>query len=164
MTPRDFQELVREYDLTQDTGLPMSRTTDSWGDEVSDEMSRPVGNPNSEVRVDYPDTVARELDTIRELPSSHDEATPAPDTHSAHYDIRDESFYRPPNREQPEDDEGIAGEVADLVSDLQLTPRKPINPRPNPSSVKSEVGIGAHVGMTRGSKKIVDTVRQPCLI
>jgi hypothetical protein len=164
MTPHDFQELVREYDLTQDTGLPLSRTTDSWGDEFSDELVRPVGIPNNELRQDFPDTVARELDTIREAPSSHDEAIPAQDSHSVRYEISDESFYHPSDREEPEDDEDIAGEVTDLVSDLQLTPRKPIQPRPNPTPVNSNPGVKAQARDARVSKKIVDTVRLVSLI
>lgn len=165
MTPHDFQELVREYDFTQDTGLPMSRTTDSWGDEVSDEVVRSVGMPTNELRHDNPDAVARELDTIREAPSSHGEATPAHDSHSVRYEIRDESFYHPSDQEEPEDDEDIAGEVTDLVSDLQLTPRKPpIRPRANPTPVSSKPGVEARAKDVRmPSKKIVDTVRAASL-
>ncbi|TYZ65367.1 hypothetical protein PybrP1_012691 [[Pythium] brassicae (nom. inval.)] len=42
-------DIVREYDLSLETGLPLSRTTDSWGDDPDDEpRDEPVsGSPRS---------------------------------------------------------------------------------------------------------------------
>lgn len=86
MTPRDFQDMIQEYDLAQDCGLPLSRTTDSWGEDVSDDVSRPVREVGGEPRVDHsmngPSVATsfvaaqplerRELQTICEQISSHE--------------------------------------------------------------------------------------------
>lgn len=34
-----INEIVREYDLSLETGLPLSRTTDSWGDDPEEELT-----------------------------------------------------------------------------------------------------------------------------
>lgn len=71
ITPREFQDMVREYEINQDTGLPMSRTTDSWGDEASEEQARETQQlPGF--------AVPRDLDTIREVPSYRDEDSKEP--------------------------------------------------------------------------------------
>lgn len=76
-TPATVHDIVREYDLSLETGLPLSRTTDSWGDDPEDDhRDEPVSSsPRSrEPRLSNPNDAYRlrrgehatELGTIRE--------------------------------------------------------------------------------------------------